>query len=752
MRRRLPRLAPWAAPHALVLALAFGAGGCGLPDGDYFGRIRDPDPDHLVWCNAGEPEYLDPAMAIGTTDINPIDAMFDGLADFDLEGFPEPSAATSWDVAPDQRRFVFHLRPDARWSDGRPLTARDFAYSFARLLHPFTASGNAAAAWRIKNGELYTANRVRRVMRDAAGFRRGDLVEIVGTDGQVAPDTSSLAAPDSNARAARVRLALRDLGAAAGDAYAWVPPGRQVTIVDVAAAPGSDGSADGGAARDWAYVFFDEDDGVYGWVPAAELSLQPNGAVRYTVRRIASEHVPGKTLPPDPEGAARPTAAVTGADLLMLPDVLGVSAPDDRTLVVETWAPTPYFVDLTVQHHFRAVPRAVASRWPRRWTLPEHIVTSGAYHMTEWRIRDRMELVRSATFWDRAHVRTGRITIFNLSDQTANTNLYIQGTCEALAENNVPAAYLPFLIDPHRPGGSRFRDFSLTAYLSTYFYIINVAKYPNVHFRRALNLAIDRSRIPDITRGGEQQTAQFTPGTAIRDLTAEDLALCGVARETPGVAMIVEPGALCYVPPPGLEYDPARAREEMAIARREMGARFPTRFTIKFNSGFDGHKLIAEWLQDVWQRTFGLEVEIEAQEFKTFLKDTGNGQYDVARSGWAGSFADPEAEFLPIFKCRSPENRPGFCSAEYDALMARAGAARGRKERLAFARQAEQILLDQAAIIPLYVETQRNLRKPYVRDLAVNVVGMAPFRRVWIDPDWRSHAARPEARAERETR
>jgi ABC-type oligopeptide transport system substrate-binding subunit len=372
--------------------------------------------------------------------------------------------------------------------------------------------------------------------------------------------------------------------------------------------------------------------------------------------------------------------------------------------------------------------------------MPEHIVTSGAYHMADWRIRDRIELVRSPTFWDRASVRVGRLTLFSLADQTASTNLYMQGTCDALVENNIPPSYLPYLIGP--PGApARYRDFVLAPYLSVYYYNINTRRFSNVHYRRALNLAIDRSQLPRITRGGELGSAQFTPGTPIRDLSPEELALCGVTRETPGVAVIVEIGKLCYVPPPGLDFDPARAREEMAIARRELGARFPARLSIKFNSGFESHKLLAEWLQSEWQRTLGIEVVTEVQEWKTFLKDTRGGEYDVARTGWQGNFPDPEAEFLPLFKCTSPNNHSKFCSSEFDALMARAEATLDRKQRLALARDAERVMIEQAPIIPLYVYTQKHLRKPYVRDLAINLVSQMPFRRVWIDPDWRTRAA-----------
>jgi oligopeptide transport system substrate-binding protein len=714
----------------VLCALVLGA--CGLPEGEYFGRVPEPDPDRMILCNLGEPEYLDPALATGVPDLKPIYALFDGLTDYDLDGFPVPSVARSWDIAPDQRTFTFHLRRDARWSDGRPLTAHDFAYSIARVLHPTTGSRNSEALWKLKNGALYTANRVRRVLRDTAGLRRGDIVEVVGLDGAVADDLTQLVVPDSNLRAARAPLALRDLGAPREQAYATVPAGVSVTLIEIA-----------GNARDWAYVFFDEEDGFYGWVPLAELDVQPNAATRYTVRPVPPEHVPGVTLPPGPASeSARPTAIVAGADLLMLPDLLGVRAADDHTLVFETWGPLPYLIELTAQRAFRATPRRAVSRWPRRWTQPEHIVTSGAYHLEAWRVRDRLELVRSRTFWDRDRVRLPRITIYSLSEATANTNLYLQGGCDALVGNNVDPAYLPFLIPSGPRAPPRYRDFDLVPYLATYFYVINTERFPNVHFRRALNFAVDRSQIPNITRGGELGSAQYTPGVPIRELAPDQLALCGVTRDTPGLAMIVKAGELCYVPPPGLDFDPARAREELAIARRELGAAFPARFTIKFNTGYEGHKLVAEWLQAEWGRILGLRVDLEAQEFKTFLKDTSGGQYDVARLGWGGNFPDPESEFLPHHRCKNPNNFSRFCNREFDALLDRAAGESDRRKRLALAAQAERILVDQAALIPLYVYTQRHLQKPYVRDLAINLVDAVSLRWAWIDPDWRRREGR----------
>jgi oligopeptide transport system substrate-binding protein len=711
----------------VVLALA----ACGLPDGEYFGKVKDdPDPDHIIWCNSGEPEYLDPALASSTTDNKPVYAMFDGLTEYGLDGLPEKSVATSWDISQDQRTFTFHLREDARWSDGRPVTAHDFAYHIARVLHPLTGSKNAETHWKLKNGELYTANRVKMITHAVNGFAVGDIVEIVGQGGKVEKDLKSLEVPNPNQRASTKNLRLREQGATEKDAYATVPSGEPVTLVEL--------SPD----HAWAYVFWDEDDGVYGWVPAAELDVQPNKDVTYTVRRVPPNHIPGVNLPPDPEGTARPTAVVTGADMLMLPEVLGVRVPDDHTLVLETWGPLPYMIDQTPQRAFRATPRWVVSRWPKRWVYPEHVVTSGAYHMVDWRMRDRIELVRSKTFWDAKNVKIERFTVFSLNDQAANTNLYIQGSCDALASNNIPAAYLPYLTENGR-NLDRFKDFALTPYLGIYIYIVNTQKLTNVHYRRALSLAVDRSQLPFITRGGETPTAQYTPGTAIAKLSDAELRLCGITRDTKGVAAIVIKDKLCYVPPPGLDFDLAKAREELELARKEMGPAFKNGFSIKFNSGVESHKLIAELLQHEWSTKLGLKVQLESQEWKTFLKDTVNGEYDVARMGWIGNFPDPEAEFLGNFKCTSPDNRSKYCSEKYDALMAKAEGTADRVERLAIAREAEREMIESAPIVPLYVYTAKHLRKPYVKDMAINFVDQVPFRRVWIDPAWRAHGVIP---------
>src|SRR5690606_22030115 len=78
-----------------------------------------------------------------------------GLTTFDASGRPVPGVAESWDISEDGRIYTFHLRADARWSDGRIVTAEDFVRSWNRTLAPETASEYAYQLYYVKNGKAF---------------------------------------------------------------------------------------------------------------------------------------------------------------------------------------------------------------------------------------------------------------------------------------------------------------------------------------------------------------------------------------------------------------------------------------------------------------------------------------------------------------------------------------------------------------------------------------------------------------------
>jgi len=96
--------------------------------------------------NGAEPETLDPAKSTGVTESNIQYELLEGLTTYSEQGDVVPGVAKSWDISDDGKTYTFHLREDDTWSNGDPVTANDFVYSFRRLVDPATASDYAPIA------------------------------------------------------------------------------------------------------------------------------------------------------------------------------------------------------------------------------------------------------------------------------------------------------------------------------------------------------------------------------------------------------------------------------------------------------------------------------------------------------------------------------------------------------------------------------------------------------------------------------
>ncbi len=154
----------------IIGALLFGIS-CGRPAA-YFGKIEPPAQPVLRIGNGADPASLDPHRAPGSVEEQILINLFEGLTEYDpvtLE--PVPAVAERWDVDARAVRFLFHLRRTARWSNGRPVTAWDFVYSWRRALAPETASPNAYLLYYIRNAEAYNTGKLK--VRDR---RTGRLV------------------------------------------------------------------------------------------------------------------------------------------------------------------------------------------------------------------------------------------------------------------------------------------------------------------------------------------------------------------------------------------------------------------------------------------------------------------------------------------------------------------------------------------------------------------------------------------------
>jgi oligopeptide transport system substrate-binding protein len=115
----------------------------------------------LLLGNQNEPADLDPHVVNAYTDMNILVALFEGLTVLDEKTSAGlPGVAERWDVSADGLTYTFHLRADARWSNGDPVTARDFAFSFQRILTPAFGAEYSYMLWPIKNAEAFNKGKL----------------------------------------------------------------------------------------------------------------------------------------------------------------------------------------------------------------------------------------------------------------------------------------------------------------------------------------------------------------------------------------------------------------------------------------------------------------------------------------------------------------------------------------------------------------------------------------------------------------
>lgn len=110
--------------------------------------------EQTITLPMSKPENSDPGVSYGGSEVGIFFNIFDGLAGIDQQtGAVVPRAAESWDINADASEYTFHLRQGMTWSDGTPLNANDFVYSWSRVLDPELASQYVPALFSIKNAE-----------------------------------------------------------------------------------------------------------------------------------------------------------------------------------------------------------------------------------------------------------------------------------------------------------------------------------------------------------------------------------------------------------------------------------------------------------------------------------------------------------------------------------------------------------------------------------------------------------------------
>lgn len=451
-----------------------------------------------------------------------------------------------------------------------------------------------------------------------------------------------------------------------------------------------------------------------------------------------------EALASDEEGnyvdEAAATAAMEANDILV-----GVEAVDDYTLKVQLVAPCPYFLGLAAFPTFFPVYQAEVEAAnpdgtnPGAWCADAGFVSNGAFTCTEWKHDESMTYTKNENYWDAANVSIEKLQFMLSAEDNAIFAAYNAGDLDFI--DTIPTDEISNLngIDP---------EFYVIPNLGTYYVGFNVnskmfeGKTPEqaAAVRKAVILLIDREYIVEnIGQAGQEPANTFIP-TGVSDSNG------GEFRQNTATYTYPDEANVGYYSTSMDDYDAnvAEATELLKSAGYEfdedgtLSDATPLTINYMFNTG-TGHQKVGEAFQQD-MAALGIDVQLSSEEWNVFLDDRKAGNFDVAREGWLMDFDDP-INMLEIFYSTSGNNDmqlgvkvdgaiPSYAPQnwdEYDAMIDAIKAETDLAKRADMMHQAEDMLMETGAVVPLYNYTDIYMQKSNVEGMYWNTFGYKYF-------------------------
>lgn len=392
-------------------------------------------------------------------------------------------------------------------------------------------------------------------------------------------------------------------------------------------------------------------------------------------------------------------------------DELGIKVIDDYTLEVTLESPTAYFKELTAFTTYMPLREDIVSADPEGWALdPATYVSNGPFKLVQWDIKDQLVFEKNEEYWNAKEIKLPGVVFKLVTDQNTAYASLKAGDFDMV--DTVPPSEI----------ASGQEEGLVTIYpnLATYMLVLNVGKQSTLpedvkkvlndpKVRRALSISIDRKAIVEnVTKSGQVPAYSYVPKGI---LNSEGKDFADKEYYDANQANVEE------------------AKKLLAEAGYPNGEGLPT-LEFMYNTEGD-HKLVAQAIQQDWAK-IGVNVELVNQEWKVFLNTRQEGQYEIARHGWSGDYVDPMT-FLDLWVTGGGNNDAGYSNAEYDALVNQAKAESDQAKRWELMRQAEDILMEDMPIIPLYYYTKVKAAKPEVKGVRVSTLGHVFFDKAYIE-------------------
>ena len=399
-------------------------------------------------------------------------------------------------------------------------------------------------------------------------------------------------------------------------------------------------------------------------------------------------------------GIKNATAVIDGK---MPKSDLGIKALDDNTVRITLDKQVPFFPQLTAHYTMLPVPQKVVEKWGDDWTRPEHMISNGAYKLTEWVVNERIVVKRNPNYWNDKETVVNEVDYLPIASQNAALNRYKAGEVDL---TSAPSEHLKNL------QATIPDQVKISPTIGTYYYSFNlkVPPFNDVRVRKALAYSINRDAITKYVLGGGQLPAYGITPEIVDGFTSPKMDWGEWSQQE------------------------RNAKAKQLLSEAGFDKNHPLNIELLYNTN-EGLKKIAIATSQMWKQALGndtINVTLQNQEWKTFLDTVHQGKFQVARYSWLGDYNEAST-MLSIWMSRNATNFGKWSNEEFDGLIGTALKTQDTKQRNDLYTKAEKIFSDELPAIPVYQYTSVRLIKPYVQGYGIdNPLGTMLARDLYV--------------------
>ncbi|PHD62979.1 peptide ABC transporter substrate-binding protein [Bacillus wiedmannii] len=376
-------------------------------------------------------------------------------------------------------------------------------------------------------------------------------------------------------------------------------------------------------------------------------------------------------------------------------DELGVKVINDYKLEVELEQPIPYFLQLLALPIYLPQHELFLKEQGKNYALePSNLIYNGPFVLEKWKHEQEFQLKKNATYWDEKKVKLDEINFQIVKDTMTAVNLYEAGNLDRVPINSQ-------FVDKYK--GNKELHMSSDPGIAMLRFNEKNNALANKKVRQSISLALNK----------EDFVAHFINNGA---KPASGLVPVGHINEETGKDFRKENGDLS-------SYDLQNTKKIWEEAKKELGVEQINFEFLTFEQ--DNAKRMAEYIKgDLEKNLHGLTIQIKQQPFKQKLQLEQTGDYDITMANWGPDYKDP-ISYLELFTTGNQNNKMNYSNSRFDELIKKAKIdfVLEPEKRWGALLEAEQVLLEDAAVAPLYHIGSAYVQKDYVKGIEKHQFG-----------------------------